>query len=168
MPAHQMHQHLALMCLMSIHERKVWAWTAHLIDNGEISSIESAGTYCNWLYADRVDRRIGHHCLLVSLVAPRYYRTVDNAREASLKTSLNVMRDAIDKFAADKGQYPDSLSDLVAKGYLRKIPEDPVTGTADSWQMLPPPAGSQMTGSMADVRSGATGKAQDGQPYGAW
>jgi general secretion pathway protein G len=106
--------------------------------------------------------------LLVSLVAPRYYRTVDNAREASLKTSLNVMRDAIDKFAADKGQYPDSLSDLVAKGYLRKIPEDPVTGTADSWQMLPPPAGSQMTGSMADVRSGATGKAQDGQPYGAW
>lgn len=106
--------------------------------------------------------------LLISLVAPRYYRTVDNARDASLRTSLNVMRDAIDKYTADKGQYPESLSDLVAKGYLRKVPEDPITGNADSWQMLPPPPGSQMQGGMADVRSGAAGRGQNGLPYGDW
>jgi general secretion pathway protein G len=106
--------------------------------------------------------------LLVSLVAPRYYRTLDNAREASLKTSLNVMRDAIDKFVADKGNYPASLEELVKKGYLRQIPEDPLTGSRDSWQMLPPQPDSQVKGTVADVRSGARGTAQDGQPYSNW
>jgi type II secretion system protein G len=106
--------------------------------------------------------------LLVSIVAPRYYRTVDNAREASLKTSLNVMRDAIDKFTADKGRYPDSLDELMTSGYLRQIPEDPITGQKESWQMLPPPTDSVVSGKMADVRSGATGQAQNGTPYNSW
>lgn len=106
--------------------------------------------------------------LLVSIVAPRYYRTVDNAREASLKTSLNVMRDAIDKFTADKGRYPDSLDELLTSGYLRQIPEDPITGQKESWQMLPPPADSVVGGKMADVRSGATGQAQNGTPFNSW
>ncbi|MFT3858864.1 MAG: prepilin-type N-terminal cleavage/methylation domain-containing protein [Aquabacterium sp.] len=106
--------------------------------------------------------------LLASLVAPRYVRSVENAREASLRTSLNVMRDAIDKFAADKGRYPASLDELVAKGYLRRIPEDPITGHGDSWQMVPPAPDSLMQGDMADVRSGAAGKGLNGQPYGVW
>ncbi|MGC4061269.1 MAG: prepilin-type N-terminal cleavage/methylation domain-containing protein [Aquabacterium sp.] len=106
--------------------------------------------------------------LLVSIVAPRYYRTVDNAREASLKTSLNVMRDAIDKFTADKGRYPDSLDELLTTGYLRQIPEDPMTGQKESWQMLPPPADSAVPGKMADVRSGATGQAQNGTSFNSW
>lgn len=106
--------------------------------------------------------------LLASIVAPRYVRTVDNAREASLKTSLNVMRDAIDKYAADKGRYPDSLDDMVQMGYLRQVPEDPITGRRDSWQMLPARADSAVPGQVADVRSGAAGRAQDGRPYSAW
>lgn len=106
--------------------------------------------------------------LLASIVAPRYVRTVDNAREASLKTSLNVMRDAIDKYAADKGRYPDSLDEMVQLGYLRQVPEDPITGRRDSWQMLPARADSAVPGQVADVRSGAAGRAQDGRPYSAW
>lgn len=106
--------------------------------------------------------------LLASIVAPRYVRSVDNAREASLKTSLNVMRDAIDKYAADRGRYPESLDELVLKGYLRKVPEDPVTGRSDSWQMLPPRVDDAMPGRVGDVRSGASGRAQDGRPYSAW
>ncbi|MBU0918256.1 MAG: type II secretion system GspH family protein [Gammaproteobacteria bacterium] len=106
--------------------------------------------------------------LLASIVAPRYVRTVDNAREASLKTSLNVMRDAIDKYAADKGRYPDSLDEMVQMGYLRQVPEDPITGRRDSWQMLPARADSAVPGQVADVRSGAAGRAQDGRPYSAW
>lgn len=106
--------------------------------------------------------------LLASMVAPRYNRSVDNAREASLRTSLNVMRDAIDKYAADKGQYPDSLDELVRQGYLRQIPVDPVTGSKDSWIMLPPAADSVVTGRLADVRSGAATRAQDGTPFGNW
>ncbi|AWI55463.1 type II secretion system protein G (plasmid) [Aquabacterium olei] len=106
--------------------------------------------------------------LLASLATPRYHRTVDQAREVSLRTSLNVMRDAIDKYAADRGQYPESLDELVQRGYLRQIPEDPLTGSRHSWQMLPPPADSAVAGGMADVRSGATGRGQNGLPYGQW
>jgi general secretion pathway protein G len=106
--------------------------------------------------------------LLASLVAPRYFHSVERAREASLKTSLNVMRDAIDKYLADKGSYPDSLDDLVQKGYMRQVPEDPVTGSRDSWQMLPPPSDSQLNGALADVRSGARGHAESGEPYSSW
>ena len=107
--------------------------------------------------------------LLASIVAPRYFRSVDNARDASLKTSLNVMRDAIDKFAGDRGFYPTSLDELVEKGYIRQVPEDPVTSRRDSWQMLPPPADSTYgDGGVADVRSGAIGKGQDGTPYSSW
>lgn len=106
--------------------------------------------------------------LLASIVAPRYVRTVDNAREASLRTSLNVMRDAIDKYVGDKGRYPDSLSELVKMGYIRQVPEDPVTGRRDSWQMLPPPVDVRMTGNMADVRSGAAGNGQNGVPFSSW
>ncbi|MBI3383825.1 MAG: prepilin-type N-terminal cleavage/methylation domain-containing protein [Aquabacterium sp.] len=106
--------------------------------------------------------------LLASIVAPRYVRTVDNAREASLRTSLNVMRDAIDKYVGDKGHYPDSLDELVTLGYIRQIPEDPVTGRRDSWQMLPPPVDGSVPGKMADVRSGAAGNGQNGRPFSSW
>jgi general secretion pathway protein G len=106
--------------------------------------------------------------LLVSIVAPRYYRTVDRARDASLKTTLNVVRDAIDKYVADRDRYPDSIDELVARGYLRQVPEDPVTGQKESWQMLPPAVSSPMKGRVADVRSGAAGRGQDGTPYNSW
>ena len=106
--------------------------------------------------------------LLVSIVAPRYHHTVDRARDASLKTTLNVIRDAIDKYAADRDRYPDSLEELVTRGYLRQIPEDPITGQRESWQMLPPPATASIKGRMADVRSGAQGRGQDGTAYSSW
>ena len=106
--------------------------------------------------------------LLASLVAPRYQRSVDNAREATLRTSLNTMRDAIDKYAADRGRYPDSLEEMVKAGYLRQIPQDPITGRSDSWLMLPPPPDSAVTGRMAVVRNGASLRAQDGTAFNTW
>lgn len=106
--------------------------------------------------------------LLVSIVAPRYNHSVDNAREASLRTSLNVMRDAIDKYTADKGKYPDSLDELVRAGYLRQVPIDPLTGRRDSWLMFPPAKDSAITGRLYDVRSGAAGQAQDGTAFNTW
>ncbi|WP_374592286.1 type II secretion system protein [Aquabacterium sp.] len=103
--------------------------------------------------------------LLSAIVAPRYFKSVDRAREATLRTSLNVMRDAIDKFAADKGRYPESLDELAQARYIREVPEDPITGRRDSWLMLPPPPTSSVPGQMADVRSGAAGEGLDGTPY---
>lgn len=106
--------------------------------------------------------------LLVSVVAPRYIRSVDNAREATLRTSLNVMRDAIDKYVGDKGAYPGSLGTLVELGYIRQLPVDPITGRNDSWQTLPPPVDDALGGGVGDVRSGAAGVGQDGTPYNRW
>lgn len=65
--------------------------------------------------------------LLLSIVAPRYFNSVSKAEEAVLKQDLALMRDALDKYHADTGQYPDKLEDLVNKKYLRKLPVDPIT-----------------------------------------
>lgn len=106
--------------------------------------------------------------LLVSIAAPRYFRSVDRARENTLRTSLNVMRDAIDQHLADRGRYPETLAELAAGRYLRDVPEDPVTGRSDTWLTLPPPADSAWPGRVYDVRSGAAGRALDGRLYADW
>jgi general secretion pathway protein G len=106
--------------------------------------------------------------LLVSIAAPRYLQSVDRAREAALKTSLGTMRDAIDRFAADRARYPASLDELVQLRYLRNLPEDPLTGQRDSWVLLAPPPDSTLGGAAWDVRSGAAGRARDGSLYADW
>ncbi|XHS77026.1 type II secretion system protein [Burkholderiaceae bacterium UC74_6] len=106
--------------------------------------------------------------LLAALAAPRYFRSVDKAKETALHSSLAVMRDAIDHYAADKGRYPDSLHDLVAERYLREIPEDPIAGSREQWQLLAPPADAALKGGVYDVHSGATGRDGDGRLYADW
>ena len=106
--------------------------------------------------------------LLVSIAAPRYLQSVERAREATLRTSLAVMRDAIDRFAADRARYPDSLDELVATRYLRALPEDPITGQRSGWVVLAPAADSLLPGRLVDVRSGAAGRARDGALYAEW
>jgi len=111
--------------------------------------------------------------LLVSIAAPRYFLSVENARDQSLRTSLRVMRDAIDQFYADKGQYPQSLEELTSNRYLRDIPEDPITGRRDTWVVgdAGPAAGANQgasQGGMLDVHSGATELDRNGQPYSGW
>ena len=103
--------------------------------------------------------------LLVTIVSPRYFRSVDRARETSLRTSLKTMREAIDKFAGDQGRYPASLDELVAKHYLREVPVDPLTRRKDSWVTVPPPADAVSQEGVADVRSGAPGDGTDGVPF---
>ncbi len=99
--------------------------------------------------------------ILLSIAAPRYFHHVEHARDNAMRQSLAVMRDAIDKFHADTDGYPSSLEDLVDKKYLRSIPEDPHTGSRESWTVEAPPDGG--TG-VFDVHSGATGNNSDGTP----
>jgi general secretion pathway protein G len=106
--------------------------------------------------------------LLASIAAPRYFNSLQKARETSLRTSLNVMREAIDQYAADKGCYPESLEELAAARYIREIPEDPVSGSRDGWVTVAPPADAQLAGQVWDVRSGAAGRAADGSLYADW
>ena len=104
---------------------------------------------------------------LLSIAAPRYLRSVDDAREAALKSSLAQMREAIDQFHADRGAYPQALSDLVEKRYLRAIPADPITESAQTWQLVPLP-GAEEAGAIYDVRSGAPGESRQGEAYANW
>lgn len=106
--------------------------------------------------------------LLVSIAAPRYLQSLDRAREASLRSSLQVLRHAIDQFAADRGRYPDSLDELVAARYLRHLPEEPISGQRDRWVTLSPAPDSAVPGQVWDVRSGAAGRARDGSLYADW
>ena len=103
--------------------------------------------------------------VLLTVALPRYFNSVERSREVALQQSLSVVRDAIDKYYADRGKYPDSLSDLVQSRYLRSLPIDPVTDTADTWVIVSPPPGSVGGGSVYDLRSGAPGKAADGRSY---
>jgi general secretion pathway protein G len=104
--------------------------------------------------------------MLVTLALPRYMQSMDRSKDAVLKHDLAVMRDALDKFYSDIGKYPDTLDELVAKRYLRRIPEDPITESAQTWVEVPPPtAGS---GRIYDIRSGAPGKALNGTDYSQW
>lgn len=104
---------------------------------------------------------------LLSIAAPRYLRSVDDAREAALKSNLAQMREAIDHFHADRGAYPQALPDLVEKRYLRAIPVDPITESAQTWQLLPPP-GADDSSTVYDVRSGAPGTSRLGEAYANW
>jgi general secretion pathway protein G len=104
--------------------------------------------------------------LLLAIAAPRYVEHVDRARDTVLRQNLLGIREAIDKFYADRTRYPKDLQELVKERYLRQTPLDPVTDRADTWVPVPPPG--QQEGAMQDVRSGATGNARDGTPYAAW
>ena len=109
--------------------------------------------------------------ILAAMGLVQYRNSVVSAREATLKTDLFRMRDAIDQYYADKGKYPSSLDSLVSEGYLRKVPEDPITKSSDSWQTVPAEPDPNNPGAEAgvyDVKSGAQGTALDGSSYSEW
>lgn len=101
---------------------------------------------------------------LLSIAVPRYSGSVDRAKEATLRENLATMRDAIDKYHADRNVYPGTLEELAAQKYLRKVPLDPVTDSTTSWILVPAESGS----GIMDVKSGAQGEARDGSQYRAW
>ena len=101
----------------------------------------------------------------------QYRQGIVHAREAVLKTDLFDLRDAIDQYYADKGQYPGTLDSLVSGGYLRKIPVDPFTNGADTWQTIPPepdPNNPTAAAGVYDVKSGSDQAALDGSIYSEW
>lgn len=103
---------------------------------------------------------------LLTIAVPRYFNSVDHSKEVALHQDLQIMRDAIDKFFGDQGRYPSNLDELVKRGYLRAIPEDPITNSKTSWKTLLPPTPGE-TG-VYDVKSAAPGVAKDGTRYDQW
>jgi general secretion pathway protein G len=109
--------------------------------------------------------------ILASMGMAQYKQGIVHAREAVLKTDLFDLRDAIDQYYADKNQYPGSLDSLVTDGYLRKIPVDPFTNAADSWQTVPSeadPNNPTAAPGIYDVKSGSDAMSLDGTKYADW
>jgi general secretion pathway protein G len=109
--------------------------------------------------------------ILAAMGVVQYRNSVQLGREAVLRRDLFAMRDAIDQYYADKNKYPASLDALVTDGYLRRIPPDPLTQSADTWQTVPAepdPGNPTAEPGVYDVKSGAQGTALDGSNYSDW
>lgn len=109
--------------------------------------------------------------VLAGMGVVQYRNSVIRAKEAVLKEDLFRMRDAIDQYYADKAKYPVGLDTLVSEGYLRSVPKDPFTQSADSWQLIQSePDLSDTTAEIGifDVKSGSPQTAIDGTKYAEW
>ena len=109
--------------------------------------------------------------VLAVIAIPSYMSALRRAREAVLKEDLHVMRAAIDSYTMDKQKAPQSLDDLIQEGYLKVIPEDPVTHSNSTWVTDSSDALhslDQTDPGVDDVHSGSTENGSDGQPYNTW
>ena len=109
--------------------------------------------------------------ILVAIAVPVYNRAITRAKESVLRNNLFTMRTVIDEYTYDKQKAPQSLQDLVSEGYLRTIPVDPMTGSADSWKIIIEDtlnAVNQTEPGIFDVRSGADKTSLEGTPYSDW
>ena len=109
--------------------------------------------------------------VLSSVALVGYQNSVVRAREATLTDDLHKLREAIDQYYADKQKWPSSLEDLVTDGYVRRIPDDPMTGAADTWTTVPAesdPANPTAEPGIFDVKSGSDKTSLDGKPYSEW
>lgn len=109
--------------------------------------------------------------VLASIGLTMYGNQQTRAREAVLSEDLFRMRDAIDQYYADRNKYPASLDALVTEKYLRAIPVDPFTNSAETWQTTlseGDPANPSAEPGIFDVKSGSDRIALDGRPYSNW
>lgn len=121
--------------------------------------------------------------VLAAIVIPKFGDSSTRSREASLKSNLKIVRNAVDLFKTDTGAYPSTLDDLAAssapangkdtagsskaitagdfKGpYVAEVPKDPVSGSALTYSVT--------AGSVGKVSSSASGNATDGTAYSSW
>jgi general secretion pathway protein G len=109
--------------------------------------------------------------VLATLAIPSFVGALKQAREAVLKEDLHVLRTAIDSYTADKQKAPQALEDLITDGYLKSVPEDPMTHSKETWVTNTSDALSsvdQTDPGIDDVHSGSQDTGSDGQPYSAW
>ncbi|MGB7924834.1 MAG: prepilin-type N-terminal cleavage/methylation domain-containing protein [Pyrinomonadaceae bacterium] len=107
--------------------------------------------------------------ILVAVALPQYQKWVLHARESVLRNNLFQMRKLIDQYAADKGKLPQSLEELVSGGYMREVPDDPITGEKN-WNVTTgeDPNSTEGGQGVTDVHSTSTDISTDGRPYSEW
>jgi general secretion pathway protein G len=109
--------------------------------------------------------------VLMSIAVPIYTRSIQRSKESVLKNNLFTLRTVIDEYTYDKQKAPQTLQDLVSDGYLRQVPTDPITGSADSWKLIMEDQGNTVNQTMPgifDVRSGSDLTSLEGTQYSEW
>ncbi len=111
--------------------------------------------------------------IIASIALPQFKGTTKRAREVVLKENLYQIRRVIDQFYVDKKRYPKSLQELVDEGYLRTIPEDPITKSKDTWVLIrEEPKENEFLleeeRGIIDVKSGSDRISSEGTPYSSW
>ena len=111
--------------------------------------------------------------ILSAIAIPQLIKAPVKAKEAALREDLFTFRSCLDQYYADKGHYPESLEVLVTEKYIRKMPLDPFTRSADTWQLEFQEPDSTDTASdqpagVIDVHSGSPKISLDGTPYSQW
>ena len=109
--------------------------------------------------------------VLAVVAVPSYISAIKHAREAVLREDLHILRAAIDSYTMDKQKAPQSLDDLVQEGYLKIIPEDPMTHSASTWATDSSDAMhslDQTDSGIDDIHSGSQESGSDGQAYSTW
>ena len=109
--------------------------------------------------------------ILVGIAIPMYQSIILRSKEAVLKANLHTLREAIDQYTADKKKAPQSLEDLVDAGYFREVPEDPITESADTWEVVTDTtlaAPDQTESGITDIKSGSTAQSSEGTAYNTW
>ena len=117
----------------------------------------------------------GMAVIVVALVAsmpfvPVVRRQALRSKESALQQNLRVLRQTIDEYTFDQKKPPQDLQDLVKNGYLRAIPDDPISGT-NQWRVVH--GDRQMSADRTapgvfDVRSYSDRKSLAGIPYSEW
>jgi general secretion pathway protein G len=108
--------------------------------------------------------------VLIAIAVPLYQRSIVGAKESLLKNNLFTLRTTIDEYTYDKKKAPQQLQDLVTAGYLRSVPQDPITGN-DQWITVMEDAITavdQTEPGIWDVRSRSDQKSMSGTLYSEW
>jgi general secretion pathway protein G len=109
--------------------------------------------------------------ILLAIALPIYQKSIIRAKESVLTNNLFTLREMIDEYTIDKQKAPETLQDLVSEGYLRQVPQDPMTGSNDTWRTImedTPVAGGTNPPGIFDVRSGSDKTALNGTAYSDW
>lgn len=109
--------------------------------------------------------------VLLAIALPIYQKSIIRSKESVLRNNLFTLRTMIDEYSVDKQEAPQSLEDLVSGGYLRQVPQDPMTNSDQTWKLTmedTPIGGSTAAPGIFDVHSGSDKTSLEGTPYAEW
>jgi len=108
--------------------------------------------------------------ILAMIAVAQYNKTVQAAREATLRDNIYQLNKMVDQYAADKGKLPQSLEELVSAGYIQDLPVDPITGERNwNTEFGDDPGSTESSQGIVRVRSLSNDLSSDGETrYSEW